>query len=283
MKKNILIIDNSTFQRVLLINILQDYYNLEEITSYNQAIKTLKKPELNYDCIIISLTDPLVGGLELIQAIRRNNQLNTCPIIVITSGESLKDLFEAFDAGASDFLSKPFFNNVVLTRINNAIEAHDRYLEIKSQHHNLNSDNFDPTTGTLNYKTTRWLINEKLTIDPGQYAFTLYQINNLTTIDLEQDFYVYRNIIISTAKEILSHYESSDIIGRVADNKFGVFTKLKDEDPNTKAEEIVRLINLKNDMAYPQIEINQVTIIGNEEMIFINYLQNANKILTKEK
>jgi len=59
-----------------------------------------------------------MNGIELIAAIRKNNELRSIPIIVVTGMMVLpKDLKLAFDTGASDFLRKPFDKTELLARI----------------------------------------------------------------------------------------------------------------------------------------------------------------------
>lgn len=78
----------------------------------------------NYDqeqpgCLILDVRMPDIGGLELqAELIDRSIQI---PIIFISGNAKIADTVRAFKAGALDFLEKPFDNNVLLEKINEAV------------------------------------------------------------------------------------------------------------------------------------------------------------------
>jgi two-component system, LuxR family, response regulator FixJ len=71
-------------------------------------------------CLILDVRMPAMTGLEL-QAELIKRAINI-PIIFISGNAEIPDSAKAFRAGAVDFLEKPFDNNVLLTRIDEALE-----------------------------------------------------------------------------------------------------------------------------------------------------------------
>jgi two-component system copper resistance phosphate regulon response regulator CusR len=69
----------------------------------------------NYDCIILDLILPQIGGLEVCKAIREEN--TTVPILMLTALGSTEDKVTGLDSGADDYLTKPFKLNELLARI----------------------------------------------------------------------------------------------------------------------------------------------------------------------
>lgn len=69
-----------------------------------------------FDLIITDLNMPFLGGMEIISFIR-NELKSTAPIIVLTSFGIEKAELEAFEIGASEFISKPFSPSVLKARI----------------------------------------------------------------------------------------------------------------------------------------------------------------------
>ena len=59
-----------------------------------------------FDLILLDLSLPGRGGLEVLTAIRRNRI--TVPVIVLTARDSVADQVSGLDAGADDYLVKPF-------------------------------------------------------------------------------------------------------------------------------------------------------------------------------
>lgn len=59
-----------------------------------------------YDLILLDLMLPGLSGMEVLQRIRRTNQF--VPILVLTARDTLADKVKLFEAGADDYLTKPF-------------------------------------------------------------------------------------------------------------------------------------------------------------------------------
>jgi two-component system copper resistance phosphate regulon response regulator CusR len=71
--------------------------------------------ETPYDLLIVDLMLPLLSGTELISRLRRHN--TTVPIIVLTARDAVDDKVKNFEAGADDYLTKPFAFAELLVRI----------------------------------------------------------------------------------------------------------------------------------------------------------------------
>jgi two-component system copper resistance phosphate regulon response regulator CusR len=59
-----------------------------------------------YDLLILDLMLPLMSGTELLRRVRRSNP--TLPVLVLTARDATSDKVEHFEAGADDYLTKPF-------------------------------------------------------------------------------------------------------------------------------------------------------------------------------
>jgi two-component system copper resistance phosphate regulon response regulator CusR len=71
--------------------------------------------ETPYDLLIVDLMLPGLSGTELISRLRRHN--TTVPIIVLTARDAVDDKVKNFEAGADDYLTKPFAFAELLVRI----------------------------------------------------------------------------------------------------------------------------------------------------------------------
>jgi len=72
--------------------------------------------EWQYDLAIIDLGLPGLGGLELIRALRKLGQ--RLPILILTARSDWQDKVEGLEAGADDYLTKPFHMEELLARVN---------------------------------------------------------------------------------------------------------------------------------------------------------------------
>lgn len=74
---------------------------------------------ISYDAIVLDLGLPDRNGLAVLQELRREGA--TTPIVVATAYDTAADVVRALDAGADDYLQKPFPNEVLAARVRAAI------------------------------------------------------------------------------------------------------------------------------------------------------------------
>lgn len=67
-----------------------------------------------YDLAIIDIGLPVMDGFEVIQRARKNDV--NCPILILTARDRWQEKVEGLDAGADDYLTKPFHNEELLAR-----------------------------------------------------------------------------------------------------------------------------------------------------------------------
>jgi two-component system, OmpR family, KDP operon response regulator KdpE len=113
LKQNILVVDDEAqITRVLKTTLSTRGYGIRTAADGEQAMQTLKAwaPDL----IITDLRMPNVDGLELCRRVRKESRI---PIIVLSvkGEEAIK--VEALDAGAEDYITKPFSINELLARV----------------------------------------------------------------------------------------------------------------------------------------------------------------------
>ena len=94
-------------------------YSVTPVSDGLQVKEHLKNTP--FDLIITDLNMPFLGGMEIINFVR--NELNSAaPIIVLTSFGIEKAELDAFEIGASEFISKPFSPSVLKARIDKLLK-----------------------------------------------------------------------------------------------------------------------------------------------------------------
>lgn len=68
-----------------------------------------------YDVIVLDIMLPKMNGIEVLKAVRRNN--NSVPVLLLTAMDELSDKVNGFDCGADDYLTKPFYTEELLARV----------------------------------------------------------------------------------------------------------------------------------------------------------------------
>jgi serine phosphatase RsbU (regulator of sigma subunit) len=129
----ILVADDSASIREGIQNMLtsfeEDKYN---VISANNGLEacTLAFRE-NPDLILIDIEMPVMDGISAIEKIKNTDLIKNIPIIVMSSTRQLQ---KAVEAGANDFLIKPFNQYKLLLRVALNIKIADKEAEIKRQH-----------------------------------------------------------------------------------------------------------------------------------------------------
>jgi two-component system, OmpR family, KDP operon response regulator KdpE len=116
-KRNILVVDDEAqITRVLKTSLSSQGYGIRTASDGEEALQLMK--EWMPDLIITDLRMPNVDGLELCRRIRTESRI---PIIVLSvKGEDTIKV-EALDAGADDYITKPFSINELLARVRAAL------------------------------------------------------------------------------------------------------------------------------------------------------------------
>jgi putative two-component system response regulator len=117
----VLAVDDDMINLKLLKSmLLKSGYVKEVIEAKNgsDAIGELKNRD-DIDLILLDIIMPIMGGIEMLQVVRADDNLRQLPIIVLTTDETKKA--EALECGANGFLMKPIRNNDLLKKMETVI------------------------------------------------------------------------------------------------------------------------------------------------------------------
>jgi len=119
--KKLLVVDDEAFQHKILEFMLKEArYQTMFASSVVEAMTMLHKLALP-DLIMMDVMLPGINGLEALKRIKSDNRLAGIPVIMMT-GKSEKDILKSsLDAGACDFIVKPFTSNTLLAKIKHAL------------------------------------------------------------------------------------------------------------------------------------------------------------------
>ena len=130
---SILIVDDQAANVQLLSRLLADAgYTQVSATQQPEAVCALHRQHA-YDLILLDLQMPKMDGFSVMAGLKTNEQDSYLPVIVLTAQPGHK--LRALQAGAKDFISKPFDLVEVKTRIHNMLEV--RLLYKRLAEHNL--------------------------------------------------------------------------------------------------------------------------------------------------
>ncbi len=113
----ILVVDDSELMRDLLTRHISSAFGYEILLADDgdQAVELAGRH--SPDLILMDLIMPRMDGIAAIRALRRNARNDDLPIIFLSAETDRRKWVEAFNAGANDFISKPYQKNELLARI----------------------------------------------------------------------------------------------------------------------------------------------------------------------
>ncbi|MDJ0840829.1 MAG: ATP-binding protein [Acidobacteriota bacterium] len=120
----ILAVDDEPVNRQVLRNQLTlAGYRTDVVANGHDALKAVEEKE--YDLIILDVMMPGISGLEVCASIRKTKSLYELPILMLTARSQLKDFLAGLEAGANDYLTKPFDKRELLARMKTLLTLRD--------------------------------------------------------------------------------------------------------------------------------------------------------------
>lgn len=117
MSRLLLVEDEEHLAEGLAFNLRNAGYFVEVADTGEAALEVVAKR--SFDVILLDVMLPGVDGLEVARRLRRAGR--TTPILMISARDRTSDAVEGLDAGADDYISKPFDLDEVLARIRGAL------------------------------------------------------------------------------------------------------------------------------------------------------------------
>ena len=116
----ILIADDSADLRHYLTSLLQPYYRVQTVSDGQEALEAIERqrPAL----LLSDVMMPRLDGFGLLAAVRENASLRTLPVILLSARAGDEARMEGLQAGADDYLVKPFTARELLARVAALIE-----------------------------------------------------------------------------------------------------------------------------------------------------------------
>jgi signal transduction histidine kinase len=150
---------------------LSAYYEVLEAVDGQQAIE--KASQFLPDIILLDMMMPEKDGLQACREIREKTSTQGIPIILLTARADEETKLTALEAGASDFLAKPFSTTELHVRIKNLVESHQYQRKVSQQNQVLES-----TIEQLKETEMQLVQTEKLASLGRMSAGIIHEINN---------------------------------------------------------------------------------------------------------
>jgi signal transduction histidine kinase len=110
-----LVVEDNPELREFIVDVLAVSYRVRAANDGAKALALL--PDLNPDVIVSDVAMPEMDGYTLCRRLRANRDTASIPVVLVTARTEVASVLEGFDAGANDYVLKPFHGRELLARV----------------------------------------------------------------------------------------------------------------------------------------------------------------------
>ena len=224
-KAEILIVDDSKVIRKAAAKMLGDSYIVHEAVDGRDAWQQIQQ-NTAISVVFTDMQMPVMNGMELLSNIREADEerIVGLPVIMVTGqGDTEETKREVFDAGATDFITKPFGSIDLLSRAKSYAQLNRKVVELEKQ------TGHDKLTGLFNANSLEEQGDKAL-------SFALRHKLNISAVYLEIDEFqelflahgktVAQQIIVAVAKRLDGVLRTEDVAARIGVAKYAILLPL---------------------------------------------------------
>ena len=124
MRTRVLIVEDEVeIRQLIALHLKREGFHVDEVGDGEQA--RLAILQTDYHLLVLDWMVPTLSGLELTRWVRRQSNKANTSILFVTAKAEAEDVAAGLNAGADDFLTKPFDNMVLMARVNALLRRQD--------------------------------------------------------------------------------------------------------------------------------------------------------------
>ena len=176
-KKKILVVEDNLINRMMLVEILSEKYQVLEAENGLEALSVLKEWKEEISLILLDIIMPVMDGYEFLARLKEDQVFSSIPVIVATQSEEEADEVNALSHGAADFVSKPYRPQIILHRVASIINLRETAAMI-------NLVQYDRLTGLYSKEFFYQKVREILSQNPNKsYDIVCSDIENFKLVN----------------------------------------------------------------------------------------------------
>ncbi|WP_018692140.1 response regulator [Algicola sagamiensis] len=130
-KNRVLAVDDEPFNLEIMGEILSDQYELQCVDSGEACLKHL---ELNTpEVILLDVSMPEMDGYEVCRKLKDNPKTSDIPVMFVSARGNLDERIQGYEAGADDYIVKPFAKEELKAKLNGLFNMIDKRLSLEEQ------------------------------------------------------------------------------------------------------------------------------------------------------
>ena len=153
-KPQILLVDDSAMNRMILKEILGGDYSILEAENGQECLEKMQAEAGNIALVLLDINMPVMDGFEVLKAMNANHTIEDIPVIMISSDDSDDAIRRSYELGASDYVNRPFDARIVYRRVTNTIKLYAkqrRLVQMVSDQIRARENNTDTLVGVLSH------------------------------------------------------------------------------------------------------------------------------------
>ena len=153
-KSQILLVDDSAMNRMILKEILGGDYRILEAENGQECLEKLQTEAENIALVLLDINMPVMDGFEVLKAMNANHTIEDIPVIMISSDDSDAAIRRSYELGANDYVNRPFDARIVYRRVTNTIKLYAkqrRLVQMVSDQIRARENNTDMLVGVLSH------------------------------------------------------------------------------------------------------------------------------------
>jgi DNA-binding response OmpR family regulator len=123
---NIIVVDDDAFIQAILNQTLSEHFSVTLFTDGMEAFNYLQSGNVP-DLILTDLNMPGLSGMELLSQVRNSGFFSSIPLIILSGKEDTETRIKCLEAGADDYILKPFNPRELDARIKNILRRMGKY------------------------------------------------------------------------------------------------------------------------------------------------------------
>jgi len=231
-KSKILIVeDNPSLSEILRKIVQSEGYIGRPVHTGREALKILRE-DGPFDLVLLDvmLPDPLapvgggMDGLEVCQEIKSNPELSDTMIFLVTVKDQPDDIMRGIDAGADDYITKPFNTTLLLAKIKAMLRIKNLSMELKDKNRQLEEMAItDGLTGIPNYRFFIEKLEEEVRRSQRYktpFTLLLLDLDNFKDVN---DTYGHRHgdyVLKMVAERLQDGLRETDLLARYGGDEF---------------------------------------------------------------
>ncbi len=218
-----LIVDDLDIDRDILREIFENDFDILEAVNGKEGIDFIKKYGKDISIVLLDIHMPIASGIDVLKFRQTNPVFSSIPVVVITINDDTKSQMETFQLGATDFITKPFVEEMIRYRIHNVLST-CQIEEVVRERENLRvKAELDLMTGIYNKVTIEHMISKLLATNTTICAMLIIDIDDFKQINDVHGHLMGDQVIRTVADLISRYFRKTDIVGRIGGDEFIVF------------------------------------------------------------